>query len=561
MRRTVAVRVALSLGAGLALVGCGSEPAHDWPEWGEVHYVAWGTSRSTVTVAWAAIDGAVSYTIERGSSEDDLVAIATVPATRSSYLDRGLEPETEYTYRFTSTTATGSVTEPVLWATTTDQEILTTGELTAVGAPVEASVGPEGATIEVAAMNAKLVIPPDTVPDATAVMIQPIASPYPDDDSPGVTVESSVPFARPVELVFGFDELDALAPDHLTIAVQAADGAWLAQPRIVDADAGTVTLVMDPESATFGSTWARPGRFSAARLRTIVLTPRSSTVSVRQRIQIWPYGLFSDNPCLLSNERERLACVATVGVGMLSGVLNPRNAVRPANPEGRPLLNAAEGFERAWTVEHVLGGSNVVGRIVVNGSFGAFYTAPAAVPPGGAVAVRFHSVTLPDRVITDTAPAIVRIMGPPSLRVTGTFRWDGTSVVCPAGSVDLDDTIGFSITTEADGNFRVDAIANQPTTVSNLVLPSGLTGEITQEPEVFTATYGTVTYEPGPHLYTILLEGDSVAGGCVITDESGASFPLAGSPLSTLLSITVREDDLYVIENEPYWDFAVERVE
>src|SRR5436190_13292404 len=101
--RTAMVAMLGLLGLGAVLAGCGGGVDEL-----DADYIAWGSSGSTVTVAWLPIEGATSYTIERGTSEADLVPVATFAPPETSYLDTALSPMTAYTYRFSYTAADGT---------------------------------------------------------------------------------------------------------------------------------------------------------------------------------------------------------------------------------------------------------------------------------------------------------------------------------------------------------------------------------------------------------------------------------------------------------------------
>lgn len=553
--RTMRAVVVAALVAGA--VGCGSGPSG--PEWGEVHYIVWGSSASTVTVAWAPADGATSYVIERGPSEDALVPIATIMAPATSYLDTGLAAQTAYTYRFTINTAAGPTVELAQTASTTDEAILVTGEPTPLGAPVTATVGAAGAAIDVAASGATVVIPADAVPDGTMVSVQPIASPYADDDSPGVVIESAVPFTQPVDLVFGYDDLDAEAPEALSIAVQADDGSWIGQPRVIDPDARTITLTV-PVAAPFAATWAGPIRYHAAvRLRATFVFPRKADVDVNKTVSLKPMGLYSDDPC--DDPANQTHCVVVVAAGLGAGLIDPRDAFRPARQQMKPLANDKTGYERTWTVNTVINGSTAVGTIATTGDVGATYTAPGAAPSQNPALVRFTSVRVSDtsdrREAVTASPAQLTIKDSGSYRITGDFRMDNT--FC-AGSTDLIDHFTAAITRAPTGGWQVEAIVNQPTNLTPLSPPPGDVAEVTVEPEVFQVTGGSVTVQAIDNALIVDLTGTYQVGTCIIHHPDGTSDTHMDSPMYSLVEFVVYRDPISVLQTDPWWTFAAEAV-
>jgi hypothetical protein len=541
------------LASFLVLAACTeSEPALD------ADYIVWGSSGSTVTVGWVPIDGASSFTIERGSSEADLAPIATLAPPETSFLDTGLAPLTPYTYRFSYLAADGStVVEPVQEAYTTDEEILVTGEPTPVGAPVITTVGATGSAIAVDATNATVVVPPGAVPDGTEVTIQPIASPYPDDDAPGVLISSSAPFAQPVDLVFAYDEIDALEPEHLTIAVQADDGSWISQPRVIDREARTVTH-------RFPATTARAGLVNlhgAVLLRATYVLPRMATVKVNQELGLHAWGVFSDSP-LDDPSAARPAVAITIGL-IIARQMNLRDMRRPARRTVRLLENTAPGFERIWTVEHVINGNGVVGTIATPFAQGARYTAPAAKPASNPVAVRFTSVTVSgdDRLPTTPVPAIIEIDDPGSVRITGTFRLDGTAIPCPVGYVDVTDTFSFSVTLDDQLEFRVEAIENQPTVLGPLRVEQPVSSAAwTQQPEVFTMTGGSASEDPVTHKLIVDITGNWAVGSCSYVFDGQPPVTVPGTAMPVALGLAIDPQSLYVSTNDSIWRYSAVEV-
>src|SRR6185436_9504041 len=132
----------------------------------EPTFVAWGSSTTSVTVAWQPVDGATGYILERVGRDPVLLDAAT-----TSYLARALA-EGDYAYRLTAV-GLDDVQETQAH-TSADVAVITTDD-PPVGDPVVAAIGSAGGTVELTGV--RVTIPPGVLPDGSTVTLQPIASP------------------------------------------------------------------------------------------------------------------------------------------------------------------------------------------------------------------------------------------------------------------------------------------------------------------------------------------------------------------------------------------------
>jgi hypothetical protein len=551
------MRTASLLVLGLALSACGGGGD---PDQLDADYIVFGSSASTVTIAWERNPGASSVTIERGSSDADLAVIATLPAATgdTSYLDTGLAAQTAYTYRFTTTLADGStVVEPIEHTSTTAEQIVITHAPPAIDAPVIATVGAAGAAIAVDAINATVVVPPGAAQDGTELTIQPVGSPFVDDpDIAGVEVTTSAALAQPIDVVFSIDDLDAVTPDNLAIAVQADDGSWISQAREVDADAHTITFTMTPDPAAAPAVWAAPRTRAGLVLRETFILPRMATVKVKKTLGLTPYGRFTNEKGCDDIETEAL-CLSLIWAGRsLTGAKKPVVATHP-------LPNIVSGYQRTWLVERVIGGSASVGTITAGAGIGATYTAPGAAPSFKTVEVQFTSVDTRTHRTAYAMASRITIQDPGSVKITAKFRGDDSSgyVSCPFANTELWDTVEFAITLDDQLQYHVDAIQNYPTEVGEMGFYNGESGGWNTEPEVFTMSSGyAIDYNPaGDPVIAVVVYGTSVAGDCYLDTINGPEDG-AGYPHPPMFHIQVNAD-LSVTAMVPHWTFTAQLIE
>ncbi len=561
------MRTAPVLALGLALAACGGgggdDGAGDDDPAPEADFIVFGSSATTVSVAWVANPAATTFTIERGSSDADLAVIATLPAATAgtSYLDRGLARQTRYTYRFTTTLADGtSLIEPVEVTTTTADEIVITDEPPAIDVPVVATVGATGAAIAIDAVNATIVVSPGAAPDGTELTIVPVGSPLPDDpDIAGVVVTATAALAQPIDLVFAYDELDALTPDNLAIVEQADDGSWIAQPRVVDTAAQTVTFSLAPDAPAKPAVWSAPARpRRVLLLRETHIDPRRATVKVGRSIALTPIGHFTEETeCQFLVGAEEDVCLTAAWVHRsLAGIKQPVVVERP-------LANTAPGYDRHWLVDGTIGGSASRGRITTFGGVGATYTAPGAAPSNRDVLVQFTSVNTATGLTAHAVAAHIRIQDPGSIKVTAKFRGDDDSgyVSCPYANTELWDTVELSITLDAQLQYHVDAIQNYPTEIGPMSFYNGESGGWNTEPEVFEMSSGyAIDYNPtGDPVIAVVVYGTSVAGDCYLDTINGPEDGM-GYPHPPMFHFQVNSD-LSVTSMVPHWTITAELIE
>ncbi len=547
----------LGLGVGLAACGGGGDEL-------DADYVVWGSSASTVTVAWIPIEGATAYTIERGTSEADLVPVATLAPPETSYLDAALSPLTAYTYRFSYTAADGTVViEPVERTRTTAEAIMITDEPPALDVPVVRTVGAAGASIAVDVMAATVVVPPGAAADGTQLTIQPVGSPFLDaPDVVGLEVTTSAALARPVDLVFAIDELDAETPDNLAIVLQADDGSWIAQPRTVDLDARTITFALTPDSDAVPAVFAGPARRHAALvLRETFLKPRAATVKVNEFLGLVPFGHFTDETGCDDPETEALCLSLQWAARSLSGARQPV-------VETHPLANAAAGYNRDWLVDGQINGNAAIGTITADADIGALYHAPAAAPGNNRVVrATFRSVLGRTGRLAHAVAAAITIKDPGSIRITARMRADNQSgyIACPFANVAVSDTVTFSITMNQYLLYDISAIDNHPTTIDSFTpmvpyVAAGWEIGAGTTTEDFEMTDGLGADDYSGEFITVSIRGNSYPGQCWGTDMDGNTAHSTGWADTDVHEFHVYPD-LHVATDDQWWSATAEYIE
>jgi hypothetical protein len=374
------------------------------------------------------------------------------------------------------------------------------------------------------------------------VTIQPVGSPVTDDtDATGVIITSSETLAIPAELVFAYDDVDALEPDNVVIALHADDGSWIAQPRVVDPDAGTATLTLQVDARDPSATFAAPIRYHAAvRLRSTYIMPRTATVRPAETLNLKPYGLFSDDPC--DDAADAALCTAIVAAGLGTGLISVHDAFRPARRYMRPLANTAPNYERTWTVELAIGGSATVGRIMPSGAVGAIYTAPATEPTPNPVAVRFASVQLtPTRRPVTPVPALITIR-PREYELRFSYSGIGDHI---GNDLMADVTDSFTVVVRpgtAGFVTLVEGPTNMPSTVANLRPADPMTSVVQTSPFEFLTVASTMFTTQGDIFYAVVSGSMLVADTLVTFPGGGPPYPFPGAVQP--MAWTLQYDDL-----------------
>lgn len=350
-----------------------------------VELVALGSSAHTTSLAWKPVAGATGYTVERRSAGADFAPVATLGADAGAWLDDGLAPGTAYTYRVVPAGASATATERV--ATTSADTPVVTAVGAAHGAEKSGTADAAGAAVLVDG-SVRLAWPAGALPAGTAVSLRAVANTAPGGLGDGVAVRIAALPSRPATLTFGWTPDEDPLADGLGIAMQRADGSWLALPVIaVDGAARTLSVELPPALAAHAASGiAKPksARAAAADVSLEVhvvkylnfhLTPRSSVVRTHQTQLLVP----SARTLVVIGK----ICVEDPDYGCIPMPIVETREI--------PFDNQKSGYTRRWFVEDQEGGSAALGTIEPRAGSGAVYHAPAQEPAPNPVTVAFRS--------------------------------------------------------------------------------------------------------------------------------------------------------------------------
>lgn len=351
-----------------------------------VTMTATGSSSRTAALHWTGATD-LPVVVERQAGAADWQTLAALAAGSDEYQDQGLAPLTTYRYRVR--TADGRVLASAQTQTDDADPVVT--PVPARGDELAQGVlGAGGGRLELADGSFVLEADAGTFSQDTEVRIARVANSAPDGVEDGLRVELAAVPAKALKLTLRYGA--ALADDAagLAIAVQQADGSWLAMPTSSHADDRSLRATLKP-TATPGRTPARAGRpsahdltwvpqleFDAVKFRDLYLSPRSATVRIGASQRLVPYAhtLILEECADGGLPEDNLLCVPLT--------------VRQSREV--PLLNQKDGYERQWMVEGAIGGSAALGLVVPHGGeAGATYTAPARAPQPNPVTVTFRS--------------------------------------------------------------------------------------------------------------------------------------------------------------------------
>ena len=288
------------------------------------------------------------------------------------YQDSGLAPQPTYHYRVRS--ADGRVLASAE-TQTDDTDPLVTAVAPSGDELARATVGTAGGRVELADGSLLLDVDAGTFDADTEIRVARIANTAPDGVDDGLRIGLAQRPAKPLKLTLRYG--DALSGDGggLRVAVQQADGTWLALPTAHDADTRSLATTLAPPPATAQAqaqgarmhandlTWVPHVEYSTVKYRDLYLSPRSATVRIGETQQLVPYAHTTlVEECVAGGSREEgLVCLPLT--------------VRESREV--PLLNQKDGYERQWLVEAVVGGNAALGQITPrSGAAGATYTAP-----------------------------------------------------------------------------------------------------------------------------------------------------------------------------------------
>ena len=530
----------LGLGACAADSSSSSTPPPPAPGAIDTSFVAFGSSSSTVTLAWEPVAGATSYTLERKPDGGDYAPVATVTGT--DYLDTGLAAQTAYTYRLT---AVGASAVHEHTAITSDSPPLVTGDPVPHGVPTVQAIGAAGGTIILSDPKAMVIVPAGAVPDGTSITVQPIVGPVATNTTLGLEITSSAPFAQPIDVAFALDAADLESPANAVIALQQADGTWLAQHRTVDIAGGKVTSTVAPSAIGARLVPGAPYKLRITRLQATYITPMQATVKVNETLQLHAFGIFSDLTCQVApGASADWTCLAIAAGAIKIGSVDATELNRPIHGQELELHNQWPGYSRTWTVENAPLGTSQFGFITIPTNMGATYMAPAVKPNPNPVAVRFESTqdpaSAPDGVAFQarSRPSLLTIEGGMGYHVVAKFDARNDLDPCPLGSADVTDGFELDVVPDADGNYHILGITNQATAHDTLVYPTQLWPSapvITQEMEQFTATDGSAMPVTGSNVIEVTVTGTSLGSQCYVTLGDGTKNTATGATPPTMI--------------------------
>jgi hypothetical protein len=498
----------------LVIAACGG--GDDGPD---PTFVAWGSSTSTITLAWEPVAGATGYQLARAGGET-----VSLDAAAVTFLDGELA---EGTYSYTLTAIGVDAPSQAAEATTSADRAVVTVDDAPIGDPVVATIGNAGGAIELPDGSARAIIPAGALPDGATVTLQQITPPTDATFAPDLAVEvSSDPaFTQPIEISFVLGEDDLADLANVAVADKQPDGTWVSQAARVEGDRAIVTA--SPEVDELFA--AGRGRARAVRFRRIRVQPEDLSVKAGTTHVLFAYAVYSDE-----------TCQTELVVWLCQGLDVPRgdNLAPIPRPiiERRPVKNS----DGHWTLDGP-------GRLlpIEPAHTSVTYVAPDTRPERERWTITF---TLNSGI---SGWSRVRFIGN---HFVLTFEYDnvGDDIGYFLGGRTVDK---FWLTAEArpDGSMVVGPFGgphNQATMVSNTYpLPPAIAASWTTPRELVTITGATMDHRNGT--FTGAFTGTTQGAGTQVTFEGGImqSFP-SGPPAPISLPIVVENIDFSQITDE-----------
>lgn len=404
-------RAAAALGSLLVLLGalaaCGGADSTPGP--GDERqtadfaagFKAVGSSDRTVSLGWVKADGASGYTVERKLGDGSWAAVATLNPEAQHFLDEGLQRNTRYSYRVR---ADGTSQQAQTTADTGEDAALVTAIGTAIGNAETHRVGTAGGRLVSPDGRIGIDVPAGALAADTALRLQPIANTAPDGIADGLLLQVEGALAKPLALTVRYAE--ALAPDAdgLGVALQRADGSWLAMPvTSLDKSTRALTVALDGRLHSGAATPAVANNISSStsvtldfRLvlyRNFYLSPRQATLKVGDSQVFVPYAYTRGVIGTVCVPDEVYGCIPMPLIGA----------------QAVPFENSKPGYSRRWYVFAQEGGDAASGTVTPAATLGATYRAPARVPDVNPVLVSFVSThQASGRTVTVTASVTVK---------------------------------------------------------------------------------------------------------------------------------------------------------
>jgi hypothetical protein len=413
-------------------------------------------------------------------------------------------------------------------APTTGDDVVVTPAGTADGDPTAQTLDASGGVVTEPKTGASVHFLAGAFAGTTGVTLQPVTDTLPGGVGDGVAVsmEADPTQTYLVSFPYGADE----DPSGLGVAVQLADGSWLAFEPFVDTNAHTISGVVP--AALPGAAGKLPqvslerGKF--VKLERTYMVPAKATVRIGQQVKnITPWARVREQDC------PAIVCWGELCAPCAKTVVHDY-----------PFTNSKAGFSRAWYVNDKQPGDSVVGTINPSAVSGADFSAPAQKPSPDTVQVRFTSTntSTQDFAIFPLVP--IKITADYSVKAT--FQAIGFPV-CAYMDADLGDQFTATLTSLPHGGFTLDDISNQATIIMNDMQRSSLNGTATDDDhawETFTLT-GAMFYGQGTST-AVFVEGMSTSSTCTWTPPYG--------PATTVPSITKPDGFTFMFDETQFVD-------
>lgn len=360
-----------------------------------------GSSDSTVSLGWTKASGASGYTVERKLGSGSWTAVATLDAQAQHFLDDGLQRNTRYSYRVR---ADGTSQQAETTADTGEEAALVTALGTATGSAVAHKLGNAGGRLVSPDGRIGIDVPAGALAANTALRLQPIANTAPDGIADGVLLQVEGALTKPLGLTITYAEAQASDADGLGVALQRADGSWLAMPvTALDKATRTLTVALDgrlhsgqaaPTAASsLSGSVSVTLDFRVVLYRNFYLSPRQANLKVGESQVFVPYAY--------TRGVIGTVCVPDDVYGCIPMPLIGAQAV--------PFENNKPGYSRRWYVFAQEGGDAASGTVTPRATLGATYRAPARAPDVNPVLVSFVSTHQQSgRTVTVTASVTVK---------------------------------------------------------------------------------------------------------------------------------------------------------
>lgn len=285
MKNVLKTVVVVSLLA--VLVGCpGNDAGLNPPE----QFAAFGSSTTTITLAWSPVQNAIGYALERKSnSTAPFMPFARVDAQTTSLLDQNLTAGIDYLYRLQTFNNLGVSSSIEQHAITSADEALKTQNEMSVGQPIQKVIDSLGGTVSTADGQTLVRFPSGGVSEGTQITLQSFANPVQNNPYLGLEISSSASLSKPVIVSFQYGEQDALDAKNLVLVVQEADGSWVARPSTLDETARTISIKISDETQfpTGISTKTGPNRKTKILpLKSTWIEPKNPHVAVHKTVEL-----------------------------------------------------------------------------------------------------------------------------------------------------------------------------------------------------------------------------------------------------------------------------------